>query len=55
MANTACVPHSTNARVDRVGQGDDTERMLIRPDGYACWAGADDVEPALARWFGEPA
>ncbi|MFB7509307.1 FAD-dependent monooxygenase [Streptomyces broussonetiae] len=41
-------------RVDRVGQGADTEPMLIRPDGYVCWAGADDVEPALDRWFGEP-
>ncbi|MEW2306254.1 FAD-dependent monooxygenase [Streptomyces sp. NPDC006655] len=41
-------------RVDRVGQGADTEAMLIRPDGYVCWAGADDVEPALRRWFGEP-
>lgn len=41
-------------RVDRVGQGADTEPMLIRPDGYVCWAGADDLEPALERWFGEP-
>ncbi|MFI6937331.1 FAD-dependent monooxygenase [Streptomyces sp. NPDC050287] len=41
-------------RVDRVGQGADTESMLIRPDGYVCWAGADDLEPALDRWFGEP-
>ncbi|GHE10374.1 FAD-dependent monooxygenase [Streptomyces alanosinicus] len=41
-------------RVDRAGQGADTEPMLIRPDGYVCWAGADDLEPALVRWFGEP-
>ncbi|XUL89653.1 FAD-dependent monooxygenase [Streptomyces galilaeus] len=41
-------------RVDRAGQGADTEPMLIRPDGYVCWAGADDPEPALDRWFGEP-
>ncbi|MFJ4206098.1 FAD-dependent monooxygenase [Streptomyces sviceus] len=41
-------------RVDRAGQGADTEPMLIRPDGYVCWAGADDLEPALDRWFGEP-
>ncbi|MFF8787620.1 FAD-dependent monooxygenase [Streptomyces sp. NPDC015125] len=41
-------------RVDRVGQGADTEPMLIRPDGYVCWAGADDLEPALDRWFGGP-
>ncbi|MEU5636704.1 FAD-dependent monooxygenase [Streptomyces rishiriensis] len=41
-------------RVDRVGEGADTEPMLIRPDGYVCWAGADELEPALHRWFGEP-
>ncbi|MFE0103499.1 FAD-dependent monooxygenase [Streptomyces sp. NPDC059009] len=40
-------------RVDRVGQGTDTEPMLIRPDGYVCWAGESDPEPALDRWFGE--
>jgi hypothetical protein len=28
--------------------------MLIRPGGYVCRAGADDLEPALDRWFGEP-
>jgi 2-polyprenyl-6-methoxyphenol hydroxylase-like FAD-dependent oxidoreductase len=35
----------------------DAEAVLVRPDGYVCWAGAVDVEqlrPALARWFGEP-
>ncbi|WP_410585953.1 FAD-dependent monooxygenase [Amycolatopsis sp. lyj-23] len=42
-------------RVDRAGQGADTEPMLVRPDGYVCWAGnADDLEPALGHWFGEP-
>ena len=42
-------------RVDRAGQGADTEPMLIRPDGYVCWAGnPDDLEPALGHWFGEP-
>lgn len=42
-------------RVDRAGQGADTEPMLIRPDGYVCWAGdPDDLEPALVHWFGEP-
>lgn len=41
-------------RVDRVGQGAPTEPMLIRPDGYVCWAGAADLESALDRWFGEP-
>ncbi|HEX6354770.1 hypothetical protein [Actinophytocola sp.] len=27
--------------------------MLIRPDGYVAWAGAntDGLEPALLRWF----
>ena len=41
-------------RVDRAGQGTDTEPMLIRPDGYVCWAGPDDLEPALTHWFGAP-
>lgn len=42
-------------RVDRAGQDTDTEPMLIRPDGYVCWArDPDDLEPALAHWFGEP-
>nr|WP_042183559.1 FAD-dependent monooxygenase [Kibdelosporangium sp. MJ126-NF4]CEL15653.1 Salicylate hydroxylase [Kibdelosporangium sp. MJ126-NF4]CTQ90308.1 Salicylate hydroxylase (EC 1.14.13.1) [Kibdelosporangium sp. MJ126-NF4] len=40
-------------RVDSVGQGADA--MLIRPDGYVCWAAdPDELEPALVRWFGEP-
>ncbi|MGW6841140.1 FAD-dependent monooxygenase [Streptomyces sp. NPDC054958] len=42
-----------SGRVDRVGEGARTEPMLIRPDGYVCWAGAADLEPALERWFGE--
>ncbi|ANN20037.1 3-(3-hydroxyphenyl)propionate hydroxylase [Amycolatopsis orientalis] len=42
-------------RVDRAGQGADAEPMLIRPDGYVCWAGDPDaLEPALGHWFGEP-
>ncbi len=42
-------------RVDRVGQGCDAEPMLVRPDGYVCWAGGTDaLEPALRHWFGEP-
>ncbi|MFG2720629.1 FAD-dependent monooxygenase [Streptomyces sp. NPDC048416] len=41
-------------RVDRAGRGAPTEPMLIRPDGYVCWAGTADPGPALARWFGEP-
>lgn len=43
-------------RVERIGLGADTEAMLIRPDGYVCWAGdPDGLEPALGRWFGVPA
>lgn len=54
-------------RVDRAGQGTGTQPMLIRPDGYVCWAGnsddhtntgtdasPDDLERAFGRWFGEP-
>ncbi|WP_405164391.1 FAD-dependent monooxygenase [Nocardia sp. NBC_01499] len=44
-------------RVDRTGQGADTEPMLIRPDGYVCWTagadyGTDELESSLAHWFG---
>ncbi|MEA5365515.1 FAD-dependent monooxygenase [Amycolatopsis sp., V23-08] len=42
-------------RVDRAGQGTGAEPMLVRPDGYVCWAGdPDTLEPALGHWFGEP-
>ena len=41
-------------RVDRAGKGAGVEPMLIRPDGYVCWAGADDPAAALRHWFGEP-
>ncbi|MFH8336573.1 FAD-dependent monooxygenase [Streptomyces sp. AM6-12] len=41
-------------RVDGAGRGAHTEPMLIRPDGYVCWAGTTGLEPALTHWFGEP-
>ncbi|NBH11421.1 FAD-dependent monooxygenase [Amycolatopsis sp. SID8362] len=42
-------------RVDHVGTGADLEPMLIRPDGYVCWAGTpENLGPALGHWFGEP-
>ncbi|PZG12170.1 FAD-dependent oxidoreductase [Nonomuraea aridisoli] len=28
------------------------DALLIRPDGYVAWAGADGVEEAAERWFG---
>ncbi|WP_153815623.1 FAD-dependent monooxygenase [Streptomyces sp. SUK 48] len=35
------------------------EALLVRPDGYVCWAGRDDdtqgLHAALTRWFGTPA
>jgi 2-polyprenyl-6-methoxyphenol hydroxylase-like FAD-dependent oxidoreductase len=42
-------------RVDRVGQGCfEAESVLIRPDGYVCWAGdPDELGTALERWFGD--
>ncbi|WP_370964436.1 FAD-dependent monooxygenase [Amycolatopsis sp. cg9] len=42
-------------RVGRAGRDSGAEPMLIRPDGYVCWAGdPDNLEPALEHWFGEP-
>ncbi|MEU6054462.1 FAD-dependent monooxygenase [Streptomyces xanthochromogenes] len=41
-------------RTDRVAPGAGTGPMLIRPDGYVCWAGGDGLEAALGHWFGEP-
>ncbi|MBH1936392.1 FAD-dependent monooxygenase [Streptomyces sp. AV19] len=40
---------------DRVDWTPGRERMLVRPDGYVCWAGeegTDELEAALERWFG---
>ncbi|MEV0264113.1 FAD-dependent monooxygenase [Streptomyces sp. NPDC050617] len=46
-------------RVRCAGQGAHTEPMLIRPDGYVCWAAGPDsdaygLESALRDWFGAP-
>ncbi|MER0447235.1 FAD-dependent monooxygenase [Streptomyces sp. Edi4] len=41
-------------RVDVAGRGAATEPMLIRPDGYVCWAGTVGLEAALGHWFGDP-
>ncbi|WP_441297592.1 aromatic-ring hydroxylase C-terminal domain-containing protein [Actinosynnema sp. ALI-1.44] len=46
-----------SGRVDRVDRVDGvTEPMLVRPDGYVCWAGPDSPGPesALGHWFGQP-
>ncbi|GAA4236402.1 FAD-dependent monooxygenase [Actinomadura meridiana] len=43
-------------RVNHAGKAAATEPMLIRPDGYVCWAGDPTVlESALHHWFGKPA
>jgi hypothetical protein len=43
-------------RVDRVGRGAPAEPMLVRPDGYVCWAATtpETLRPSLTRWFGTP-
>ncbi|MEV6622908.1 FAD-dependent monooxygenase [Amycolatopsis sp. NPDC051106] len=54
-ARFAEVAAGRSDRIDRAGQGAGTEPMLIRPDGYVCWAGNPaGLEPALGHWFGEP-
>ncbi|MFG2616896.1 FAD-dependent monooxygenase [Streptomyces sp. NPDC048507] len=30
----------------------DAEAVLVRPDGYVCWAGGAGLTATLARWFG---
>jgi hypothetical protein len=52
-------PRSAGRWADRVEHvtakaAEDTGAVLIRPDGYIAWSGADEqpLETALARWFG---
>lgn len=51
-----------DGHLDRVSlpaaDGVDAAALLVRPDGFVAWAataetGADGLEPALRRWFGE--
>lgn len=47
-------------RVDRVAahaKTPVTPALLVRPDGYIAWSGADpdSLRAALGRWFGSPA
>ncbi|MCT9139174.1 aromatic-ring hydroxylase C-terminal domain-containing protein [Streptomyces violarus] len=36
--------------------GERADALLVRPDGYVCWATPDkDLETALTTWFGTPA
>jgi hypothetical protein len=49
------VDHVTARAVDSpVGTELGADRVLVRPDGYLCWAGPADASPdaALRRWFG---
>lgn len=44
-----------SGRIQRAGRGTDTDALLVRPDGYVCWAGdPSTLDVALGRWFGEP-
>ncbi|MFE0644009.1 FAD-dependent oxidoreductase [Streptomyces sp. NPDC058877] len=44
----------------RAEEGPSADAILLRPDGYAAWSapvggsGAEGLEEALRRWFGEP-
>ncbi|HXM55843.1 MAG TPA: hypothetical protein VOB72_10680 [Candidatus Dormibacteraeota bacterium] len=46
--------HGPGGAVDHAVAGTEigADAVLIRPDGYVCWAaGAGDLVEALARWF----
>lgn len=52
---TGTLAETAGPWTDRVDIGDGSEPLLVRPDGYVCWAGdPDGLEPALTHWFGEP-
>jgi hypothetical protein len=48
------VPDAWADRVEHAAA--DSERLLVRPDGYVAWSARDgDLRAALARWCGPPA
>ncbi|RST04266.1 hypothetical protein EF910_17050 [Streptomyces sp. WAC07149] len=42
----------TRVRARAISGSPDAEAVLVRPDGYVCWAGGAGLAETLTRWFG---
>ncbi|MFD0359414.1 FAD-dependent monooxygenase [Streptomyces sp. NPDC127110] len=42
----------TQVRARVISGAADAEAVLVRPDGYVCWAGGAGLTETLTRWFG---
>jgi hypothetical protein len=53
LASTAAAWHDRVRRVPATADDAPAPALLIRPDGYVAWAGADadGLKAALTRWF----
>ncbi|RSS54626.1 monooxygenase [Streptomyces sp. WAC07061] len=45
----------TQVRARAISGTPDAEAVLVRPDGYVCWAGGAGLAETLTRWFGPAA